>query len=198
MRRLRPPLVWLRRTVRDLALAGFLLLPGMADAAGSSGTIASEVREGLPPYDPKAGQPDSAVVHRSARLAGAPRPRIDPNQARAAPDPRTAPSLALTPVKPEPVITLPLFMVRGRPDPTPPAPLPRIMPRQFQGKDDKSDHTFETPAARDERLIRKHLSGLDRLFLNRFSLTGGSGVAGMASRAHQLEAIEQSTGQLND
>lgn len=62
--------------------------------------------------------------------------------------------------------------------------LPRLVVRPKEGA---AAEEFETPAARDERLVKKHLSALDRLVLNRFSLFGKS----KEQRAREAEAIEQ-------
>lgn len=58
---------------------------------------------------------------------------------------------------------------------------------------DEPAEAFETPAARDERLVRKHLSAFDRFFLNRVTPFGVS----MVQRAQQAEAIEHSGMELN-
>jgi hypothetical protein len=93
------------------------------------------------------------------------------------------------------VITLPRMVVHGAPDLAKPATsstLPRMHVRPA-GKDTPAD-PFETPAARDARLVKKHLSAFDRLFLNRFNLFGVS----KEQRARQAEDVEQTARQLDD
>ena len=86
---------------------------------------------------------------------------------------------------------LPRMVVHGAPV-APPAALPRITVRPA-GQDIPAE-PFESPGARDARLVKKHLSAFDRFFLNRYNLFGVS----KEQRARSAEAIEQGALQLND
>lgn len=81
---------------------------------------------------------------------------------------------------------LPVFIVRSTSLVPPKAvsPLPKMIARS-SFKDEPPDQ-FETPAARDERLVRNHLSEFDRYFLNGVTPFGVT----KEQRAREAEAIQ--------
>jgi hypothetical protein len=86
--------------------------------------------------------------------------------------------------------------VRARQDgtPEPALQLPRILVRP--PVKELPPEEFETPAERDARLVKKHLTAFDRLFLNRFTLP----LFGIRkeSRAREQEAVERTAKQLDE
>lgn len=97
------------------------------------------------------------------------------------------------------IVALPRIVVRPTASPPPATPavqLPRLVVRPRPAGRDAEPDAFETPAARDEQLVKKHLSRFDRLFLNRFTLPlfGRS----KEQRASDAEAVEQSARQLTE
>lgn len=89
----------------------------------------------------------------------------------------------------EEVIILPRMIVGGWGEMEeaarePPVRLPRLVVRPKKGAKAEG---FETPAARDERLVKKHLSALDSKVLNRFPILGKTN----EERAREAEAIEE-------
>jgi hypothetical protein len=171
-----------------MLLVGTLCLSPLS-ASGELSSIQKERLEGLPKYDPiahtlpPAPRTMGTSMHRGVSRARAQSPK--------------ASSAAVTPNPPsedKPTI-LQRFMVTERRVNAEPAPsFPLMIVRPPVGKDDKTDHTFETPAARDERLVKKHLSDLDRLFLNRYTFFGVS----KEKRARESEAVEQASQQLDE
>lgn len=154
----------------------------LISADGEPGSLAEVLRESLPKYD-------------------SPRPKDPPKRER---DPMHAPRRfrplrtkadANGNVSQEKPVVLPRFMVRPADDlaayrsaPT----LPRMVVRPPVR--DEPPVQFETPAARDERLVRKHLSEFDRFFLNRFTPFGVS----KEQRARATEAVEHSAQQMDE
>lgn len=96
----------------------------------------------------------------------------------------------------DPVVVLPQVTVTGKSKPGAEAdsPLPRLNERA--PVKDLPAVPFETASARRERLIRKHLTAFDRLFLNRFTMPI-FGVS-QASRAEQLEREEVTARAFNE
>jgi hypothetical protein len=70
-------------------------------------------------------------------------------------------------------------------------PLPTLIARPTFH--DAPAEPFETPAARDERLVRNHLSEFDRFFLNRVTPLGIS----KEQRAREAEAVQHSAQELD-
>lgn len=153
---------------------GSILLVGPMAAANSSDEMRDAIRQTLPRYDPKI---------RAADLASQPT--------------ETPPSESATEMSiadsGEPPVSLPRIVVRSRQEETPAVTLPRILVRP-PVNNVKIDEML-TPAARDAQLVKKHLSSLDRNFLNRFTLPffGRS----KESRARNAEAIDAAASQLN-
>jgi hypothetical protein len=91
----------------------------------------------------------------------------------------------------------PLLLPRMVVSPTvklPDAPAPLRLPRivVHAPPDTEKPRLFESEDARNRRLIKKHLSPLDRLVLNRFAAKSNQ------KRARNAEAIEQSAKILNE
>ena len=127
---------------------GSVLLVGPMDDANASDAIRDAIRLTLPRYDPRI---------RADHLATLPKET-----------PRSEPETEVLSVEPgEPAVSLPRIIVRSTQEETPPVTLPRIIVRPLN---DVKIEEMLTPAARDAQLVKKHLSSLDRNFLNRFTL----------------------------
>jgi hypothetical protein len=139
-------------------------------ARGELTDVQQAIRESFPKYDPTASKApptpatNPARNRRSAGLVGAQPPKS----------------------KDKPAL-LPVFIVRSTSlaAPKAAAPLPRMIARP-SFKDEPPDQ-FETPAARDERLVRNHLSEFDRYFLNGVTPFGIT----KEQRAREAEAIQR-------
>ena len=103
------------------------------------------------------------------------------------PPAKVEPPAKSEPAKEAPVL-LPQVTVTGKSKPAPEvfSPLPRLNVRP--PVKDLPAVPFETPSARQARLVRKHLTAFDRLFLNRFTVP----IFGIsqAARAERLEREE--------
>lgn len=143
--------------------------------------MSETIRGGLPKYDPAAHDPRSTLPQKLDRHAATPAsPAPSANQDRSAK-----------------IVTLPELVVHANADSPSQAmsspKLPRLATPRPPGQDSKAE-AFETPLARDARLVKKHLSPLDRFFLNRYTPFGIT----KEQRARQAEALEQNARQLNE
>jgi len=158
------------------ATALALLAPLEPSAAEASDEIKQAIHAGLPRYDP------SAQAKAQAEQAARSRPKNVP-----APLPEDKPA---TPVAPAPASTrekiLELPKLTIRPDLDLPKRLPRVEPPAPPLHDLQAE-PFESATGRDARLVRKHLTKLQQLFL------GKSAVA----EARQAEFREQKAAQMN-
>ena len=156
---------------------------GFGATAGKAGTdVREELRRTLPKYDPNPSPPVAA----EAPL----KPKVGPRLTSIPPlreEPPAEPPPPL-PVDAD-VIVLPAVRVEGKASR---APLPRasVAPAEKSVTIDR----FATPEERTAKLVEKHLSAFDRLFLNRFTPFGYSKEA----RAADAEALEQNAWQLNE
>lgn len=154
--------------------------------AVAAGPVRHEIRVSLPGYDPAIHEAYVAEQERRRRAAdGAESYGVKQGSTESLPvaasEPITLPRIVVHPsdtaARQEPAVQLPRLVVRPK------------------GKDVKPDD-FESPAARDERLVKKHLSILDRKVLNRFTLP----LFGISkeARARHAEAVEQSARRLTE
>ena len=143
--------------------------------------MSEAIRGGLPKYDPAAHHPLSLPPPKLARRAATP----------ALPAPSTKQDRLNN------IVTLPELVVHANADRSSKAmsapKLPRLATPRPPGQDAPAE-AFETPLARDARLVKKHLSPLDRFFLNRYTPFGIT----KEQRARQAEALEQNARQLNE
>ena len=143
--------------------------------------------EGIPVYDPAVSKaPAPPRVSADKR-------RGSQHAQRSLPNPATASSEKTT-VRQEAPVVLPRFMVRSTgplPESRPAKPLPSMVIRSTVR--DEPAEQFETPAARDARLVRNHLSEFDRYFLNRVTPLGVS----KEQRAREAEAIRHSAQEMD-
>lgn len=157
------------------ALAAIILLscPGDLPAAATREERAEVLRRALPDYDPRIRE--KAVADEAKRTADrradawrraeqappveAPRPKIDPPDSK--------------------VLELPKVTVRSNVEPI--KRLPRAIPYPPPVKNLKFE-PFETPAGRDARLVKKHLTKVEQALISFF---GGSPV-GVAREAESL------------
>ncbi len=177
-----------------------------------SESMRDHVMDSLPAFDPgfaeKQQQMEAAAVEAAAEEASpppgqAPRPRLrsipplvrKSNQAILAGE---APALAAGPPAEPGVVELPEMTVETRR--LPGFILPRL-PVERPKKNVKLE-PFLTPEARAQKLIEKHLSGFDRLVLNRFELLGSNAARALAAERREqyaqamnelAEAIEQAS-----
>lgn len=170
-----------------------LISVGLSERAEAAETRAStEVREGikigLPKYDQAIRETHLATLKKSADVEAEGPQVYGVKQGSTESSPKSESANT--------IVALPRIVVRptnNTAQAEPAIQLPRLVVVQPAGKDVKPE-AFETPAARDERLVKKHLSSFDRLFLNRFRIFGVSNV----QRAREAEAIERSARQLNE
>jgi hypothetical protein len=172
----------------SVSVAGivWVLLAIGSDAEAASDAVREAIRAGLPSYDSNLRASSSAKTTEPPPNDGAAAYGVKPNDVPASPTPpRTGETLAL-----------PRMTVRARQDgkPEPALQLPRIVVRP--PAKNLPPEEFETPAARDARLVKKHLNAFDRLWLNRFTLP----LFGVTKeqRAREAEAVEQTARQLDD
>ncbi len=176
-----------------LLLGGCLISAGFSEKAEAAemiaGTAAREaIRNGLPKYDPMIRQDHLTTLKKSAGVA------VEGAQVYGVKQGSTVTLQSAQPA--DTVIALPRIIVRptnNTAQAEPAIQLPRIVVVRPAGKEVKPE-AFETPAARDERLVKKHLSAFDRFFLNRFTFLGVS----KEQRAREAEAIEQSARRLSE
>ena len=178
--------IWVRLAMT--VLVGSNLSPPLCGASASE-SVREEIRARLPKYDAKiredhlAQQDAVRKAADSATLYGVKQGSTEPLS--------TVDATGET-------ITLPRMVVHALDQNKPQDPavqLPRLVVRPA-GKDQAPDG-FETPAAKDERLMKKHLSAFDRLFLNRLKLPPLFGTSN-EKRARDAEAVEQSARRLNE
>lgn len=152
------------------------------DVDAASESMREAIRARLPHYDPDLRASPAA----KAPADGAAAYGAKPNEVPANPSPQpTGDPLALPRMtvrarqgaKPEPALQLPRIVVR---------PAVKELPPE----------EFETKEGRDARLVKKHLTTFDRLFLNRFTLP----LFGIRKekRAREAEAVEQTAKQLDE
>jgi hypothetical protein len=170
--------------------AALLLFGSEPDLFSAGNAVRDAIAAGLPKYDPAArASPPPAKPAENAT------PKTDASPAYGVKAGSTeAPKAA---ENAGPILALPRMEVHakeGEAKPEPALQLPRIVVRPPAGKDLPAEK-FETPAARDERLVKKHLNVFDRVFLNRFTLP----LFGIAKekRARDAEAVEQTAKQLD-
>ena len=147
------------------------------------------IRAGLPSYDPKIRASHLALVEAQSK------PNADAAKSYGVKEGPT--DTAGSAAQPAEVVTLPRLIVRptGNTEKLEPAvQLPRLM--VHPPANDVKPEEFETPAARDARLVKKHLTVFDRMILNRFTLP----LFGISkeARARKAEAIEHSATALNE
>lgn len=158
------------------ATALCLLSPLELIAAVTSDEIKQAIHTGLPRYDPAAYE--KAQAERAARSTPKHAPAHVPETK---PEPPAVPAPSASAVN---ILQLPTLTVHA--DLDPPKPLPRLTtPTPI---DNEPGELFESPGARDKRLIKNHLSKLDRI-LNRYAWFGSSLIA----RARQAEAAKEKT-----
>jgi len=162
------------------ATALALLSPVEAAATVTRDEVKQAIHTGLPRYDPAAYE--KAQAEKAARAA----PKHAP-----APLPETKPAALAAPAavsSGEKILELPAITIR--PDTDLPFYLPRLTtPTPV---DNEPGEPWESPGARDARLVKNHLSKLDQL-LNRFAWFGSS----LAARARQAEATKEKARQMN-
>ena len=158
-------------------------------AAPDVESVRNDIRVGLPKYNPKIRENHLAqqeAMHRAADSAT----QYGVKQG-------ATESLPTSDV-PGKTITLPRIVVRPRDassESEPAVQLPRIVVRPAEK--DVPPAGFETPDAKAERLMEKHLSTFDRKFLNRLKLPPFCGTSN-EQRARDAEAAEQSARRLNE
>jgi hypothetical protein len=171
-------------TFFSVAAAASLLAPCPALAEENPGDARQAIRHGLPHYDP--------AVYEKAAAEKAARAEAKRNRPAALPDdgPGSKPS-GFTGT-PSDQATLELPKVTVHPTFTPPKRLPRIeTPPPPPGGDLKAE-PFESAAGRQARLMKKHLSPLQRA-LSRVPFLG----AGIAGSAYEAEARELKANQMS-
>ena len=139
-------------------------------ASGELSDWQQAIRDSLPKYDPTASK-------------APPTHATNPTGNRRNPDPFF---WVKPPKSKNQPVMLPVFIVRSTSLAAPKSvsPLPKLIVRPtFK---DEPPEQFETPAARDERLVRNHLSEFDRYFLNRVTPFGVT----KEQRAREAEAIQ--------
>lgn len=157
---------------------------GAPDSSVASEEMRAVLREALPKYDPNAkaaAQPGSAKATRDSKSRG--KPGLSDKTASAGSPTNQAP------------VVLPRMIVRPTDSlPAPPMAVPQL--RVTRPAKDLPAGEFETDAARSERLVKKHLTDFDRLFLNRFTLP----LFGTTKeqRADGAEAVEHAAQGLNE
>ena len=160
------------------AAATLALLAPLA-AADAPADSKQAIQAGLPHYDPAAYE--KARAEKAARAAPKNAPAPLPEAKLAAPV--TTASAALS----EGILALPKVTVH--PDTEPPKHLPRI--EEHQQLHDTPAERFESPAGRDARLVRNHLSPLAQALHKIF------GISAVAA-ARQMEAERQKAQQMNE
>jgi hypothetical protein len=160
-----------------------LLVPCAASAEDIPENLTQAIRHGLPHYDP--------AIHEKAAAEKAARSEAARN--RPAPLPPEAPS-----AKPGGLVeapsgdtTLELPRVTVHPTFVPPKRLPRIEPPPAPLGGDLKAEPFENAAGRQARLMKKHLSPLQRA-LSRVPFFG----AGIVGSAYEAEARELKANQM--
>lgn len=163
-----------------VAMVGAIPCLGLS-VVGEPTNVTEVLRESLPKYD-------------SPKSKEAPKRAWDPLHSPRPVRARPAKTESTGNVAQEKPIMLPRFMVRPTDNlpATSAQPLPRMVIRP--PVKDMPPVQFETPAARDERLVTKHLSAFDRYFLNRITPFGVS----KEQRARAAEAIEHSAQQMDE
>lgn len=173
--------------VAMVAILACWVLRNPTRAAGS--TVRDGIRDTLPKYDPKIREAHLSELGKAAEPpeSGAEVYGVKPGSTDTLPSSDTSGE----------VITLPgmiVLPIDNTAKAKPAIQLPRLVVRPV-GDDVEADQ-FETPASRDERLIKKHLSPLDRKFFNRFTIPF-MGVTN-AQRARDAEAAAQAARRLNE
>jgi len=154
------------------------LLPKPAGAAEPKSAAHEAIQAGWAKYDP---------AIRQAFLAK----QAEKPPAAAASSAKPVAPATQPPTSDEATVVLPKMVVAAAREN--PIPLPRVhIPSPAK---DLKGEPLESPGARTERLIAKHIAPLDKL-LNTFRLKVGSG--SLADRAKQMEAVESAAVQLND
>lgn len=167
----------------SLTAAASLLLPPAAGAEETRDRLRQAVQQDLPRYDPAIRERD--LAEKAARPAVAPR-----NAPAAIPDEKTTakPTTGRAPPQ-EGALELPTVTVH--PTYVPPKHLPRLDAPKPPGGDLKAE-PFESAAGREARLVKKHLSPLQRALM-RVPLIG----AGILGSAYDAEARELKAAQMD-
>lgn len=155
-----------------------LLAPTGVFADDTRDNFKQAVTRDLPRYDPAAYE--KAQAEKAARAAPKNAPAPLPEAKPAAPT-------ATTTTASEHTLALPTVTVH--PDTEPPKHLPRI--EQHRQLHDTPAEQFESPAGRDARLVRNHLSPLAQALHKIF------GISAVAA-ARQMEAEKEKARQMNE
>jgi len=176
------------------ATMALAFLPLTSTAGTTSEEVSQTIRSGLPHYDPTAPKPAEAApvpapraVHVLKRVSN-PGARI-PQEVPKPAEPVVAGESA-KPTTIRGVLELPKMTVNGEKAP-PPLTYPRLYVPEVQNHSAAAAAPFESPAARDARLVKKHFSPFEQAF-NR--LLGNS----LVGLARQEEARQYSATQFND
>jgi len=152
-------------------------LAALAGARAEGTGVRAEMRTTLPAYDPAARQQAAAPP-----ADGGTKPGDPPGPPRPAPPP--APGAG---TDEKPVQLAPVQVLVERVKPAPPALLPR--PFVQPAPNPVVVDPFLTPEARERQLVNKHLTALDRLVLNRWTIPLVAQTN--TSRAKQAEQAQQ-------
>jgi hypothetical protein len=169
----------------------FASLLGSLSLAHGRTPMQEELAAQLPKYESNPAAPKPATetkeIKNRATLVRLPAAASEPPTAKDRP--ATAPNEGT-----KETVVLPQVTVTGKSGPGRERALPRLgVTRPVK---DLPALPFETAAARDERLVKKHLTPLDYLFLNRFTLPF-IGVPKEA-RARQMELVSATAATLNE
>lgn len=167
-----------------------MLLAPFASAETSS---SQAIKEGLPGYDPNArsekpAEPAPPVTPRPLKRLSDPYARLPEVKIV----PGAAPAPVAAPVNKD-TIVLPKMTITGQQEKLPALPRIFVQPPARNVKE-PADPNMETPAARNARLVAKHISGFHHaLNSHPIPLIGET----LEAKARKAEAIEVSARQLN-